>query len=331
MISGVTSSPYRYQVPVAKTNEQANSSSVVAARAQTIPVQAGGGQFNPSALMDTIKEMFSSIGTFFAGMWNKLTGKVSAPAVSEDVARLAAQYNLLPTKENVDAFIAEAKSYEVPGPNGFQTLGPDSTAAEAIKQVQVALQALGYRMTPNGQYDASTQAAVKEFKADNGLHQTYKLSQGAFAVNEYLDYATYQAIQAKVAGTTPPPTVPPTAPGTLNWQAIAAQYHLQASEENVNAFLAEVKTYQAPDANGFLVMGPGYPDALQITEVQNALTKVGFPVTATGQWDAATSQAIKSFKSGHGLHQAYKKDDGNWDVNEYADFQTLQKLSSLIV
>lgn len=343
MISGVSNSPYRYSTPAAKANNPTKSPAVlamrdqVAMRAHTVPVQAGGG-FDPSALMDTIKGVFSSIGNFFTTMWNKLTGKTTTPPVPEDVARIAAQYNLLPTKENVDAFVQEVKSYDLPGPGGFQTLGPDSPNTEATTQVQTILKSWGYQVTPNGQYDAATQAAVKQFKIDNGLHQTYKLSNGSFDVNVYFDYSTFQVMQAKAAGAAPvnpsptpsPAPTPAPTPGTLNWQAIATQYSLLATEENVNAFLAEVNTYRAPDANGFQVMGPGYPNAAEITEVQNALTKVGFPITASGQWDAATSQAIISFKAMHGLHQNYKSADGNWAVNEYADFQTLQKLSTLV-
>lgn len=343
MISGVSNSPYRYSKPVARANDPMKSPAVLAMRdkmamrAHTVPVQAGGN-FDPSALMDTIKGIFSSIGNFLVNMWNKLTGKTSTPAVPEEVTRIAAQYNLLPTKENVDAFVQEVKSYDVPGPGGFQTLGPNSPNIEATTQVQTILKSWGYQVTPSGQYDAATQTAVKQFKIDNGLHQTYKLSNGSFDVNVYFDYSTFQVMQAKAAGVapgnpgpTPSPTpAPAPTPGTLNWQAIATQYSLLSSEENVKAFLAEVKTYQAPDANGFQVMGPGYPNAAEITEVQNALTKVGFPVTATGQWDATTSQAIIGFKTKQGLHQNYKSPDGNWAVNEYADFQTLQQLSTLV-
>lgn len=344
MISGVSNSPYRYSKPVVRAADPMKSPAVLAMRdqaamrAHTVPVQAGGG-FDANALMTTIQGIFSSIGNFFVNMWNKLTGKTTTPPVSEEVTRIAAQYGLLPTKENVDAFILEAQSYEKPGPGNFQTLVPNSPNTEATTQVQTILKAWGYQVTPNGQYDAATQAAVKQFKIDNGLHQTYKSADGKWAVNECFDYPTFQVMQAKAAGAaptnptptpaptpTPTPSAPP-ATGTLNWQAIAAERRLLATEANVNDFLAEVNTYRTPDAQ---VLGPDIPNAPFIKELQDALTKVGFPVTGSGQWDAATTQAVIGFKAKYGLHQNYKSADGNWAINEYADLQTLEKLNSLM-
>lgn len=340
MISGVSNSPYRYQ-PMG-----AASSAITAAPAapslvpqSVVPVQAGGG-LDASSILGGIQHFFQSIASFFVGLWGKITHKTQQPTaqpVDADTQKLASQYNLLPTKANVDAFVAEVQSYSQPGPNGYQMLGPGSSDTQAITQIQQALKSWGYPANVTGQYDAATQQAVKAFKKDNGLHQNYQMSDGSWAINEYLDYQTAQAMQKKASGgsatpanPTPPATSGGTSNGTVNWQAIATQYKLYSSQDNVNAFLAEVKTYQTKDANGFQPLGPGSTDSASITQVQNALSKVGFQVAASGQWDATTQQAIMSFKTKYGIHQSYRGADGNWAVNEYADAQTLQKLSQLV-
>ncbi|MBO9541669.1 peptidoglycan-binding protein [bacterium] len=346
MISGVSnqvrsyqalrSQPQAAQAPQVKSTMAADS---VAVRLPQAPVQAGGGSFDAASLMDGIKKMFKSISSFFVGLWDRITGKKpvdNAGPIDENTRALAEQYKLQPTKENVDAFLAEVQGYASPGPNGFQTLGPGNPNAEAITQIQQLMKSWGYSVEPTGQYDSATQAAVRSFKQSNGLHQTYKGTDGNFAVNEYLDYQTYQKMEAIVkSGGTPstqPPatTQPPAENGTLNWQAIASQYKLYASQDNVNAFLAEVKTYQIADANGFRALGPGYPNQDEIKEVQGALAQVGFPIQASGTWDAATAKAVMDFKAKYGLHQNYRSSDGNWAINEYADQSMLQKLASLL-
>ncbi|HEY9856195.1 MAG TPA: peptidoglycan-binding domain-containing protein [Stenomitos sp.] len=341
MISGVSNSPYRYRPQAnaqAATAAPAADSSAIAARPQSKPVVQAGGGLDAASILDTVMNFLKSVGSFFVGLFNKIfkkgdTQPTPAP-VDDNTLKLAQQYGLLPTKENVDAFVTEVQGYATPGPGGFQTLGPGSPDTESIKQIQTALKAWGYPAEVTGQYDSPTQAAVKAFKQANGLHQTYKNADGNFAVNEYLDYQTYQKMQEKANGgsttTTPPTTTPSSGNGTLNWQAIATQYNLYATEENVNAFLAEVKGYQTPDAQGFKAIGPGYPNQDEIKEVQTALAKVGFQVAANGQWDAATSKAVMDFKSKYGLHQNYRSADGNWAINEYADKAMLQKLSSLV-
>ncbi len=341
MISGVSNSPYAYrpkataQTAAAAPSAPAADSSAIAPRPQQPVVQAGGG-FDAAGLLDGIMNMLKSVGAFFVGLFNKIFkkgGEQPAP-VDDNTLKLAQQYNLLPTKENVDAFVTEVQGYAAPGPGGFQVLGPGSPNTEAIGQIQTALKAWGFPAEVTGQYDAPTQAAVKAFKQANGLHQTYKTPDGNFAVNEYFDYQTFQKMQEKMNGggtTTPAPAPTPTqGNGTLNWQAIADQYKLYPTEDNVQAFLAEVKSYQTPDAQGFKAIGPGYPNQNEIQEVQAALARVGHQVTPNGQWDAATVKAVMDFKAKYGLHQNYRSQDGNWAINEYADKAMLQKLSSLL-
>lgn len=337
MISGVSNSPTRYrpQATAQAAPAAPAGDSAVVARPRTQPVVQAGGGFDAAGLLDGVMGFLKTIGSFFVGLFNKIFkkgGEQPAP-VDDNTAKLAQQYGLLPTKENVDAFVTEVQGYAAPGPGGFQTLGPGSPNTDAIQQIQTALKAWGYPAEVTGQYDAPTQAAVKAFKQANGLRQTYKSADGNFAVNEYLDFQTYQKMQEKASGVvTPPPTnpTPTSGNGTLNWQAIAQQYKLYPTEDNIQAFLAEVKSYQTPDAQGFKAIGPGYPNQAEIQEVQGALAKVGFPVTPNGQWDAATVKAVMDFKAKYGLHQNYRSADGNWAINEYADKVMLQKLSSLL-
>ncbi len=328
MIAGVASRPYTPARPT--TAVRAGGSETAAPVAQppavVIPSQAVAPMsFDVAGLFDGIKKFFSGIVTFFK---NLFAPKAPSSTLDPDTQAIAQAYNLLPTKENVTAFLAEARTYEQNG-----TLGPGSPNAEAITEVQGALKNWGYNVTVNGSYDNATSEAVKAFKRANGLHQTYKMADGSWAVNEYFDNATLAKMRELLtSGQTPPATPPvqtppatttptPTQPGSLNYQAIATQYKLQSSESNVNAFLAEVREYAN---NGTL--GPDYPNAEDIAELQGILQSWGYTVSPTGAWDAATSQAIMKFKLDNGLHQSYKSVDGNWAVNEYAEPQTLAKI-----
>lgn len=278
--------------------------------------------FDVAGLFDGIKKFFTGILNFFKNLFKpKDTG-----ALDPDTQAVATAYNLLPTKENVQAFLAEARSYEQNG-----TLGPGSPNAQAVTEIQTALKNWGYNVTVNGTYDAATGDAVKAFKRANGIHQSYQMADGSWGVNEYFDNATLAKFRELLSSGQQPPVTPPTEnppgtgtptqPGTIDYAAIATQYKLEASEANVKAFLAEVQGYAA---NGTL--GPDYPNAEDIRELQGVLQAWGYALTPTGSWDAATSQAIIKFKLDNGLHQTYKSADGNWAVNEYAEPQTLAKI-----
>lgn len=95
--------------------------------------------------------------------------------------------------------------------------------------------------------------------------------------------------------------------------AIAAQYKLLVTKANIAAFRAEVKAYQS---NGTLGPGVNNPDA--VNQLQMALARLGYQVTPSGQYDAATAQAVIRFKLDNGLHQSYLASDGKFAVNEYA-------------
>lgn len=104
----------------------------------------------------------------------------SAPA--GQVEAIATQRNLLPTAENVAAFQAEVATYG-------QAVGPDS-GAEAVKRVQSLLGRLGYQVPASGTLDDATAEAIMAFKKKAGIHQTYRLPNGDFAINEYVDPVT---------------------------------------------------------------------------------------------------------------------------------------------
>ncbi|HEY9898840.1 MAG TPA: peptidoglycan-binding domain-containing protein [Pantanalinema sp.] len=234
---------------------------------------------------------------------------------------IATQYKLQPTEANVHAFLAEVQTYQTDG-----ALGPGSTDAGAIKDLQSVLAKWGYQVAATGQYDAATAQAMIAFKQANGLKQTYLAADGNPAVNEYADKGTLEFIMKKLeAEMAQQPQAPvvqqPAQPATPAWQTIAAQYKIEASEANVNAFLAEVKAYQTQGT-----LGPGSTDTGAIRDLQDALTRLGFQVPITSQFDAATTQAVMAFKQVNGLHQTYKNQNGNWAINEYAEPQTLQAI-----
>lgn len=326
MIAGVQNRPYPLARPA--TTVRAGGVQSVAPVAQQTPAVVQPQQVSPmtfdiAGLFEGISKFISKVVSFFKNLFSP---KSPDNALDADTQAIAQAYNLLPTRENVQAFLAEARSYEQNG-----TLGPGSPNTQAITELQTVLKEWGYNVTVNGTYDQATGDAVKAFKQAHGLHQTYKMADGSWAVNEYLDNATLAKMQELLANgqtpTVPQPTQPtnpaptPTTPGSLDYQAIAAQYKLFPTEENVKAFLDEVREY---GSNGTL--GPDYPNEEDIAELQGILQSWGYAVTPSGVWDAATSQAVMQFKIDNGLHQSYRSADGNWAVNEYAEPQTLEKI-----
>lgn len=109
-------------------------------------------------------------------------------------------------------------------------------------------------------------------------------------------------------------------------KAMAEQYNLEPTLENVKAFLAEAGAY--PET----ALGPniGTPD--QIKQLQAALRVAGYDIQATGTYDEATCLAVMSFKNDHNpkLHQSYKQKGGEYAVNEYVDQQTAAALYELV-
>lgn len=126
-------------------------------------------------------------------------------------------------------------------------------------------------------------------------------------------------------GTNPTPgpvyTPPPPPPLTQWFRAIATAYDLYPAEENVNAFLAEVRMYEN---NGTL--GPGTVQAPAVRDLQRALNRFGYNLTVSGEFDEATGKAVVAYKKYNGIHQTYRKSDGYWAINEYIDPTTFNSM-----
>ena len=107
---------------------------------------------------------------------------------TEQVAQLAKDYGLLPSRRNIEAFSEEVNSYRE------SAIGPDVGDADTIKKLQTVLARLGFTVESSGTFDEATTQAVIDFKVKHGLHQNYKLANGDFAINEYVDEETAQAM-----------------------------------------------------------------------------------------------------------------------------------------
>ncbi|HBN08690.1 MAG TPA: hypothetical protein DD435_08595 [Cyanobacteria bacterium UBA8530] len=292
---------------------------------QTPPVRQGVAALTLGDIWDGIAKFLKSAFTAMANLFKSLFSPAPAAPLDPDSAAIAQAYNLLPTSENVQAFLTEAKSYETTG-----AIGPGASP-ENVKVLQQALGKLGYNVQANGDFDQATNAAVIDFKKKNGIHQSYKLADGNFAVNEFAEPTTLNLIQQLLQQQAslppiaqPPVTSIPEAPIRGN-EAIVKQYHLLSTQENVDAFLAETKAYKT---NGTL--GPGMEAPADIKELQTILSKWGYQVKLNGVFDEATAAAVIKFKQDAGIHQNYRTDDGNWAINEYADQATLAKMMEMI-
>jgi hypothetical protein len=133
-----------------------------------------------------IKHFFIEVGHAVKGWWQKLF----PPKLTDEEKAIAAQYHLLATKENIQAFLNEVHAYETDG-----IMGPGSDKPDNVKVLQSALKDLGYTVDVNGSYDDKTSAAIIAFKKTRGLQQNYKGADGNWAVNEYATQPTLDAIQ----------------------------------------------------------------------------------------------------------------------------------------
>ncbi|MEB3203806.1 MAG: peptidoglycan-binding domain-containing protein [Candidatus Sericytochromatia bacterium] len=297
----------------------------------------------PQGAGDLFASLVNGIVAFFRGIFNWIGGlfgkpatqpaqpgqptQPGQPALSPEEQALATQYKLWPSRENILAFKAEVASYQQQ-----QVIGPGSGSPEVVRDLQTALARLGYPVQANGQFDAVTADAVMRFKRDNGIQQNYRSADGQWAINEYVDPRTMQAVLNRLQGNpapqpqpvpqpqpqpTPTPQ-PPATPGATDFQAVARQYGLLATAENVQAFLTEVKGYEAGGA-----LGPGTSQKQAVADLQAALRRLGIAAPASGTWDDATGQAVIAYKKARGIKQSYKAADGQWAINEYADPNTL--------
>lgn len=284
------------------------------------PVQSGNQMTASSffaGLMDGIANMFKSVVAFFKNLFGGNSSTTSAPLSSENLA-FAQANGILATPENIAAFRAEVDAYPRAG-----VIGPGLVNAQAVMELQTALTKLRYTVPVNGEYDQATFNAVESFKRTNGIHQNFKGPDGQYVVNGYAELSTQTLIKSQansltVASMPAPWDLPP---AQRNYAAIAQQYGLYNTVENVDAFCNEMKAYPA---EGALV--PGSNQTQHISNLQGALNQLGYPVPMTGVYDAATMTAVTNFKVANGLRQSYRDVNGNFAVNAFTEAQTLNLL-----
>ncbi|MNX88636.1 putative peptidoglycan binding domain protein [compost metagenome] len=236
----------------------------------------------------------------------------------EKAQAIAAEYRLDPDVENVRAFLAEVGTYE------SGAIGPNHGSSEQIKQIQAALRVAGYDVTPSGTFDEATSLAVMHFKQEYDLYQTYRQADGSYAVNQYVDERTAEALYGVVQrvdnvvaaveaddAEKAAPAATAAAPADAGWQQTAARYGLLATAENVKAFEAEVSTYDN-------AVGPQSAQA-DVGRVQATLARLGYAVQPTGTFDDATAEAIMAFKKQAGIRQSYRLANGEPAINEYVE------------
>ncbi|MEB3223893.1 MAG: peptidoglycan-binding domain-containing protein [Candidatus Sericytochromatia bacterium] len=263
-------------------------------------------------------------------------GTPGTPDLTADEQALAQQHGLLPTRANMTAFLQEAQALEA-----ADALGPGSSQADMVMELQQLLAAWGHAVTPSGQWDEATTQAVTTFKRDNGLVASYKAADGQPAVHPFIDAATKQAMIRKLetGAVSPTPAAPPApapasplpsapAPTTLAVPSLTAeearlaqQHNLLPTRDNVAAFAAEAQRLEATRA-----LGPGSAQADMVRELQQVLTQLGFVAPVTGAFDAATEAAVVAFKRANQLVAPYKQGDGAAAVHPFIDEATTQAL-----
>ena len=100
---------------------------------------------------------------------------------------------------------------------------------------------------------------------------------------------------------------------------VITRFGLQANTENLQAFQAAWRRLSSDPG----AIGPGQndtPDA--VTELQQVLTLLGFPMTATGVFDPATQQALSTFKVAENLTDGFNLADGSAGALPWVDQRT---------
>ncbi len=230
------------------------------------------------------------------------TAEDAAQLDEAKAAALAAKYHLAANPENVQAFLAEVGRYD------RDAIGPNQGSTGQIKQIQAALRVAGYDVAPTGTYDEATALAVVHFKQQNGLHQTYKQPDGSFAINEYVDTQTANALYDLVQSVDRKPASGMAEPEI---RRVAAERNLYPTEENLKAFEKEVATYGQ-------AVGPDSASS-DVSRLQSLLGRLGYKVALNGTFDDATAEAVMAFKREAGIRQGYRLANGDWAINEYVD------------
>lgn len=115
------------------------------------------------------------------------TGKPAALTEAQ-IKDLVKQHKILDEPANVKAFVDEIMAYR------DSAIGPDAGTPEVVRQLQTLLGRLGYGVEPSGKFDEATSDAIIDFKQKHDMHQSYKLADGTWAINEYVGEDTAKAI-----------------------------------------------------------------------------------------------------------------------------------------
>ncbi|MBO9540905.1 peptidoglycan-binding protein [bacterium] len=148
----------------------------------------------PAAGTEPKAETKPATGTEPKAETKPAAGTETKPTVSKEVEALIKERGIQNDPANVQAFLKEVGEYAARG-----AIGPDSGSPAVVKQLQTLLARLGYdKVQTNGAFDDATGDAIIDFKVKHGLHQTYKLADGTWAVNEYVGEDTAQAMAKAV-------------------------------------------------------------------------------------------------------------------------------------
>ena len=151
-----------------------------------------------------------------------------------------------------------------------------------VTAMQKALNLLGYNLKEDGKFGAGTKNAVKDFQKAHGL-----------TVDGVAGNQTLKLLYSLTSGSaaTPAPTQAPVSTPTKAPSASGSTYQkLQRGDKNS-----------------------------QVADMQRALTKLGYPLSADGNFGSGTYAAVRAFQKQYGLK-----------VDGIAGNQTLQLLYSLV-
>ena len=130
-----------------------------------------------------------------------------------------------------------------------------------VLTMQKALNTLGYNLKEDGKFGAGTKEAVKHFQKNHGL------TCDGVAGNQ-----TLTLLYSLTSGAAPAPTAAPTKAPVTNNGSTATYQKLQRGDKNA-----------------------------QVADMQRALTKLGFTLTADGNFGSGTYAAVRAFQKQYGL------------------------------
>lgn len=243
-------------------------------------------------------------------------GEVAPVPTGARRTELIKQYNLDPSEANLQSFWGEVNAYARGG-----AVGPDTGSDAERLAMQNLLQRLGYPVQPTGQYQplgangqpdpnapSPTAAAVIDFKRLAGIEQSYRVvdNQGRAVpdVNEYVDPRTRDAMKIALQ--------------VLQDPKLRSPQSMEAAVREAGRLSAEGIGAEA-----------GTRESRQL--VQQYLQALGFPVQPSGTFDAATHQALLTFKRQQNLAAPGLKDDQGQPVFlPYVDQATADALHAAL-